>query len=296
VGTKQDETLVHPAGFVTYDASERTVAEPEPDSVKLRPRRLLRFVGVAGIIFAALGLWYNGTTVFAEFSPGPSEPYFSSAFYAMSAICVVCYGILIYVGIQFARLKTSALSLFVGLMVFEVAYFFAVGAFWTAPGLGSSIAAASGVANGGLVFQLLILFPLWGPLLARWAKNRIELRPSEAVAGYWPKEQVVRPGDWAWTAANFVLMFFLTSVLIGLAWRLVSPGTMPPGYMTLCIPALVGVAGCIARVRLRRRRRREEIDRRRAGRLRAGLCPRCEYNLTGNVSGRCPECGERISA
>jgi hypothetical protein len=23
----------------------------------------------------------------------------------------------------------------------------------------------------------------------------------------------------------------------------------------------------------------------------AGFCPRCSYNLTGNVSGRCPECG-----
>ena len=26
----------------------------------------------------------------------------------------------------------------------------------------------------------------------------------------------------------------------------------------------------------------------------APLCPSCGYNLTGNVSGRCPECGEMI--
>lgn len=25
-------------------------------------------------------------------------------------------------------------------------------------------------------------------------------------------------------------------------------------------------------------------------------CPRCDYNLTGNASGRCPECGETIGA
>jgi hypothetical protein len=31
--------------------------------------------------------------------------------------------------------------------------------------------------------------------------------------------------------------------------------------------------------------------RRRARRLRRGLCPSCGYDLTGNVSGACPECG-----
>jgi len=33
---------------------------------------------------------------------------------------------------------------------------------------------------------------------------------------------------------------------------------------------------------------------RRRFRLTHGLCLTCGYNLTGNVSGRCPECGERI--
>ena len=34
----------------------------------------------------------------------------------------------------------------------------------------------------------------------------------------------------------------------------------------------------------RRRFRREE-------RMRGGLCPKCGYNLTGNTTGVCPECG-----
>jgi hypothetical protein len=30
------------------------------------------------------------------------------------------------------------------------------------------------------------------------------------------------------------------------------------------------------------------------GRRKRGLCVRCGYNLTGNVSGRCPECGREV--
>ena len=35
-------------------------------------------------------------------------------------------------------------------------------------------------------------------------------------------------------------------------------------------------------------------DRRKRAR-RTGLCPRCRYNLTGNVSGTCPECGTQVA-
>jgi len=37
---------------------------------------------------------------------------------------------------------------------------------------------------------------------------------------------------------------------------------------------------------------RRNAERRR--RLRLGLCITCEYDLTGNVSGVCPECGTKI--
>jgi hypothetical protein len=35
-------------------------------------------------------------------------------------------------------------------------------------------------------------------------------------------------------------------------------------------------------------------ERRKHGR-RPGRCPRCKYDLTGNVSGVCPECGTQVA-
>lgn len=64
-----------------------------------------------------------------------------------------------------------------------------------------------------------------------------------------------------------------------LAYRLVH-GLRVPCWATIAILGFyptVAFIGCRAR-RWRRRRR--------------GLCVKCGYNLTGNKSGRCPECGE----
>jgi hypothetical protein len=46
-------------------------------------------------------------------------------------------------------------------------------------------------------------------------------------------------------------------------------------------PAVVLVSSIARRVRRHRRRLR-------------GLCAQCGYNLTGNVSGTCPECGQGV--
>jgi len=52
-------------------------------------------------------------------------------------------------------------------------------------------------------------------------------------------------------------------------------------FWSLALPAGAFPAWRLARAPARRRRRR----------LAQGLCPACGYNLTGNVSGKCPECG-----
>ena len=66
----------------------------------------------------------------------------------------------------------------------------------------------------------------------------------------------------------------------------------PVGKTTITVPWWLVTPACAAypaialiRAPLRRRRRR---------RLK-GLCLACGYDLTGNVSGRCPECGAKTS-
>ena len=49
--------------------------------------------------------------------------------------------------------------------------------------------------------------------------------------------------------------------------------------------------GCIAIVLTYHRRERRRRDRRERG-----LCAKCSYDLTGNVSGICPECGMPIGS
>ena len=66
------------------------------------------------------------------------------------------------------------------------------------------------------------------------------------------------------------------------------PGGNPGRFLMIAVPlaypaALAAAAAALAlaaRVRLARRSR-------------AGACPKCGYDLTGNVSGVCPECGNR---
>jgi len=75
--------------------------------------------------------------------------------------------------------------------------------------------------------------------------------------------------------------FYLRRVIVG-ATR--AEGFGVP-FWAMCLPILIYPALVFARGPLRRRRRH-----------RLGQCVYCGYNLTGNVSGTCPECGEKVIA
>ncbi len=134
-------------------------------------------VGITSIIMAGLGFWYNLTSLFTDFSHHTQDQefaYFFPAFYTMSTICIVCYVALLICGVQFIQLRIGLVKFFVGLIVFEVIYFFSIGFAWLTPVIGRSVAAATGVANGGMSFQIFILFPLWAPLLVLWSDGKLK--------------------------------------------------------------------------------------------------------------------------
>lgn len=57
------------------------------------------------------------------------------------------------------------------------------------------------------------------------------------------------------------------------------------GQFGFACPPLGGVLGYIVAKRIDRKRTRRRVE---------GHCCYCDYDLTGNESGICPECGERI--
>src|SRR5438128_12333573 len=91
----------------------------------------------------------------------------------MSTICIVCYTVLFYIGVQMIRGRTDVVRLLVFLVVFEILYVFAVGSLWLMPDYGRSIAAATGVSNGGMMFQVFALFPIWAPIIAFLASRSL---------------------------------------------------------------------------------------------------------------------------
>ena len=147
--------------------------------MRTAPRFSLIVVGTVAILVALFGLYYNAMTVFTAFRGGFSHlieerklTYFYQAFYVMSATCIACYLLLLLTGIDFLRLRFRWVWPFTGVLIFEVIYFFCIGISWLAPNAGMSIATATGVANGGLMAQFIILFPLWAPLVLFWARQK----------------------------------------------------------------------------------------------------------------------------
>lgn len=151
------------------------------------PRATLVTIGVFAVVLGGLGIWYNVTTLFADYSDllDQKTPYFYHSFNLMSGICLLCYVGLIACGIQFVRGAVVPVSLFIGILVFESMYFVALGFVWAALtshlSLGLSVGAATGVANEGLMFQFFILFPLWGSVAAHWARRRLNATNRLAI-------------------------------------------------------------------------------------------------------------------
>jgi hypothetical protein len=96
-------------------------------------------------------------------------------------------------------------------------------------------------------------------------------RPRErwdTAEGYWARHQP--PG---WLSPHYPMVPAIVRSYSG-HWQLFLPLWLP--FLILLVPTLL----------LWRRDRRKP---------RPGFCRRCDYDLTGNTSGRCPECGTPIA-
>ncbi len=144
------------------------------------PERALIGVGIMSVIFAIFGLYYNYNTLFADYSLITKElsreydlPNFYISFYIMSVVCITFYIVLFISGIQLIRKKTAWVLILIIVIVLEVIYFILVRFLSCNPTYGVSIAAATGVSSGGLMFQAFGLFPIWAPLIIFWARRKM---------------------------------------------------------------------------------------------------------------------------
>jgi hypothetical protein len=142
-------------------------------------RTIALVTAIITIACAVFGVLYNGWSLaadlggaFTEAARDPEMQHFYGAFYTMSAVSIACYLTLLVGGVQLVRRRRWAPWLLLGVWVFEIVYFFAVGALWRVSAIGPSVAGATGVANGGMMAQFFILLPIWGPVVVLWARQR----------------------------------------------------------------------------------------------------------------------------
>lgn len=126
-----------------------------------------RCVAVAVLVSASLGLLYNLSSMPNILSRDRvvwvTPQYFDVAYWTMSLICIAFYaGLICYALRLWGGLPGSARAI-TCLLAGEVAYFFGISLLWLMPTIGLGVGAATGVANGGLMVQFLVLLPLWVP-------------------------------------------------------------------------------------------------------------------------------------
>lgn len=149
----------------------------------MKGRKLgIQIVGGLSIVVAVIGIIYTVMYFYFVFEKAydPELPYFKISYYSMVTICMIFYLILIYCGFVFLMLKTEFRKLFLILLLLEVLYFFSLSFFWASSNesIAISVAAATGVANGGLMIQFITLFPLWAPIVVFWGHRGLEVNEN----------------------------------------------------------------------------------------------------------------------
>ena len=91
----------------------------------------------------------------------------------MSLVCVSVFVNLIISAVQTFRLKLPWVNFLIVVLLLELLYASSM-KYILASFFDDSFSAASGPSNGGLTIQLILLFPLWAPVIAILAKRKLE--------------------------------------------------------------------------------------------------------------------------
>jgi hypothetical protein len=143
------------------------------------PSRTIRVLAVLNFVFAGIGLLVSGLSVLIRLLQGhentAGQPYFEQAFWAMTSINYAFLGLLILGGVLLWHRKRSGVVLCTAVFVTEILYFLAIGYIWGAgsEAFAGSVAAATGVANGGVTPQVICGYPLVAIILLNIAYRRI---------------------------------------------------------------------------------------------------------------------------
>jgi len=141
--------------------------------MKLSPSVILKVVGILSVVGALFGLWYSFTSYQRVTSPtftfATDYPYFYPAFFVMIGFSTLLLLSMLWSGIQLYFQKQSVLQLFIATCVLTILFLVIVGSLWLNPIIGRSVAAATGVAGGGLSPFQIVLFPIWAPFLILWS-------------------------------------------------------------------------------------------------------------------------------
>ena len=122
-------------------------------------------------------------------------------------------------------------------------------------------------------------------------------RRTSLLAWYTRTARGKRDGRWRFPVWVCFLLFLLLSPAILLAEGLACVGVMtvmtrlsaPPLLTLTVMAATMLIVACILAQLIYFLLRESHVEGEYV------RCRRCGYNLTGNVSGRCPECGEAIA-
>lgn len=136
---------------------------------------MIRFIGVCCFLLAIFGFWYLGNTIHVlnDHSFTSEYPYLKLSYAIMAGVNALFFAALCILGGTLFMQKKAYTKWLVGLIAIEIIYMSLVGASWgyLEPEYSSSVAAATGIANGGMMIQAISGFVLWGPLIL-WYSGR----------------------------------------------------------------------------------------------------------------------------